>query len=116
MTILFQQDLANIEAGLYPLPADHDGSLLTLLYRSRRFFEDLPEIHRRRVALAAKGNGPAQRAVIEAVQAIEQEIEAQAVARQRDQAKDPALSDLEFARRIAFVLAKGRRTTERSGR
>jgi hypothetical protein len=48
MAILLQQDLANIEAGLYPLPADHDGSLLTLLYRSRRFFEDLPEIHRRR--------------------------------------------------------------------
>ena len=37
MAILFQQDLANIEAGLYPLPADHDGSLLTLLDRSRFF-------------------------------------------------------------------------------
>ncbi len=48
IAILFQQDLANIEAGLYPLPADHDGSLLTLLDRSRLFFEDLPEIHRRR--------------------------------------------------------------------
>jgi ubiquinone/menaquinone biosynthesis C-methylase UbiE len=48
MAILLQQDLANIEAGLYPLPADHDGSLLTLLYRSRLFFDDLPAIHRRR--------------------------------------------------------------------
>jgi len=48
MAILFRQDLANVEAGLYPLPADHDGSLLTLLYRSRIFFADLPEIHRRR--------------------------------------------------------------------
>jgi ubiquinone/menaquinone biosynthesis C-methylase UbiE len=48
MAILLQQDLTNIEAGLYPLPADHDGSLLTLLHRSRLFFEDLPEIHRRR--------------------------------------------------------------------
>ena len=48
MAILFQQDLANIEAALYPLPADHDGSLLTLLDRSRLFFADLPEIHRRR--------------------------------------------------------------------
>src|ERR1700685_3070515 len=47
MAILLQQDLANIEAGLYPLPADHDGSLLTLLHRLRLFFEDLPEIHRR---------------------------------------------------------------------
>ena len=48
MAILFQQDLANIEAGLYPLPVDHDGSLLTLLDRSLLFFDDLPEIHRRR--------------------------------------------------------------------
>src|SRR6266568_7655830 len=48
MAILLQQDLANIEAGLYPLPADHDGSLLTLLHRSRLFFEDLPQIDRRR--------------------------------------------------------------------
>jgi ubiquinone/menaquinone biosynthesis C-methylase UbiE len=48
MAMLFQRDLANVEAGIYPLPADHDGSLLTLLHRSRLFFEDLPEIHRRR--------------------------------------------------------------------
>jgi ubiquinone/menaquinone biosynthesis C-methylase UbiE len=48
MAKLFMQDLANVEAGIYPLPADHDGSLLTLLHRSRLFFEDLPEIHRRR--------------------------------------------------------------------
>src|SRR5580692_11301159 len=50
--ILLQQDLANIEAGLYPLPADHDGSLLTLFHRSRLFFDDLPEIHRRRESRA----------------------------------------------------------------
>jgi hypothetical protein len=37
MAILLQQDLANVEAGLYPLPADHDGSLLTLLI-ARGFF------------------------------------------------------------------------------
>jgi ubiquinone/menaquinone biosynthesis C-methylase UbiE len=48
MARLLRQDLANVEAGIYPLPADHDGSLLTLLHRSRLFFEDLPEIHRRR--------------------------------------------------------------------
>jgi ubiquinone/menaquinone biosynthesis C-methylase UbiE len=48
MATLFLQDLANVEAGLYPLPADRDGSLLTLLDRSRLFFEDLPAIHRRR--------------------------------------------------------------------
>jgi ubiquinone/menaquinone biosynthesis C-methylase UbiE len=48
MATLLRQDLANVEAGLYPLPADHDGSLLTLLHRSRLFFEDLPEIYERR--------------------------------------------------------------------
>src|SRR6516165_8752216 len=48
MARLFLQDLANIEAGIYPLPFDHDGSLLTLIHRSRLFFADLPEIHRRR--------------------------------------------------------------------
>src|SRR5271170_1215822 len=48
MAVLLQQDLANIEARIYPLPADHDGSLLTLLHRSRLFFDDLPAIHRRR--------------------------------------------------------------------
>ncbi len=52
MAILLQQDLANVEAGLYPLPSDHDGSLLTLLNRSRLFFNDLPEIHRRRESSA----------------------------------------------------------------
>src|SRR5258707_2559476 len=48
MAPLFLKALANVEAGIYPLPADHDGSLLTLLHRSRMFFEDLPRIHRRR--------------------------------------------------------------------
>ena len=48
MAALFLQDLANVEAGFYPLPVDHDGSLPTLLHRSRLFFEDLPAIHRRR--------------------------------------------------------------------
>src|SRR5271157_4964074 len=43
MAILFQQDLANVEAGIYPLPADHDGSWSTLLNRSRLFFEDRSE-------------------------------------------------------------------------
>jgi ubiquinone/menaquinone biosynthesis C-methylase UbiE len=48
MAVLFRQDLANVEAGIYPLPADHDGTLPVLLARSRLFFEDLPDIHRRR--------------------------------------------------------------------
>ncbi len=48
MAALLQRDLANVEAGIYPLPADHDGSLATLLSRSRLFFEDLPDARRRR--------------------------------------------------------------------
>ena len=48
MAALFQRDLANVEAGIYPLPADHDGSWPRLIERSRLFFEDLPEVHRRR--------------------------------------------------------------------
>jgi ubiquinone/menaquinone biosynthesis C-methylase UbiE len=48
MARLFMQDLANVEAGIYPLPADQDGSLFASLRRSWLFFRDLPEIHRRR--------------------------------------------------------------------
>jgi ubiquinone/menaquinone biosynthesis C-methylase UbiE len=48
MAALLQRDLANVEAGIYPLPADHDGPLPVLIERSRLFFADLPEIHRRR--------------------------------------------------------------------
>ena len=48
MAALFLQDLANVEAGIYPMPVDHDGSPATLLHRSRLFFEDLPVIHKRR--------------------------------------------------------------------
>src|SRR5262249_24766641 len=48
MAVLFRQDLANVEAGIYPLPADHDGTLPVVLNRSRLFFADLPDVHRRR--------------------------------------------------------------------
>jgi hypothetical protein len=58
----------------------------------------------RQVALAAKGNGPAQRAVIEAVQTIEREIAAQINATAH--AKGSEMSGIEVARRIAFLLAK----------
>ena len=45
---LLQQDLANVEAGIYPLPYDRDGSLPMRLYRSRLFFDDLAVVHERR--------------------------------------------------------------------
>jgi ubiquinone/menaquinone biosynthesis C-methylase UbiE len=48
MAALFQQDFANVEAGVYPLPEDHDGSLLKRLKRSWLLLEDLPDVHRRR--------------------------------------------------------------------
>jgi ubiquinone/menaquinone biosynthesis C-methylase UbiE len=48
MAALFQRDLENVEAGIYPLPDDHDGSWSTLLQRSRLFFADLPAVRRRR--------------------------------------------------------------------
>jgi ubiquinone/menaquinone biosynthesis C-methylase UbiE len=48
MLDLFAQDLANVEAGIYPLPADHDGSLFARLERSLLFFADLPAIEERR--------------------------------------------------------------------
>jgi ubiquinone/menaquinone biosynthesis C-methylase UbiE len=48
MAALLRRDLANVEAGIYPLPLDHDGPLPRLIERSRLFFEDLPVVHRRR--------------------------------------------------------------------
>jgi ubiquinone/menaquinone biosynthesis C-methylase UbiE len=48
MAALLEQDLGNVEAGIYPLPVDHDGSLVTLLDRSRLFFRDLPDVEERR--------------------------------------------------------------------
>ena len=54
MAELFRRDLANVEAGLYPMPVDRDGSWPTVLERSRLFFADLPAIHRRRESGAVR--------------------------------------------------------------
>ena len=65
-------------------------------------------IMRRQVALAAKGNGPAQRAVIAMVQAIEQEAAAQAAVEAAEALRasaKPQMSLSEAARRVAFLLA-----------
>ncbi len=69
---------------------------------------------RSQVALAAKGNGPAQRALIETIQAIEKERAVQMVDNDHARAKTPPMSDLEIARRLAFVLelhARGMQVT-----
>ena len=68
---------------------------------------------RQQVTVAAKGNGPAQRAIIETIRSIEQELAAQAAAEAKEKANERPLSDLELARRIAFALELGRRELER---
>jgi hypothetical protein len=73
----------------------------------------LQAILRGQIALAAKGNGPAQRAVIDVVQAIERQDAAQAAAETKAKANERPMSDLEAARRIAFLLEKGRRELEK---
>lgn len=45
---LFRRDLANIEAGLYPMPAGEFGSPLAFADLSRRFLADVPAVARRR--------------------------------------------------------------------
>ncbi len=45
---LLQRDLANAEAGAYPVPENEDGGLAGILARSREFFRDVPEVVRRR--------------------------------------------------------------------
>src|SRR5260370_15301294 len=48
MGVLSGQAPPNVGAGIYPWPADHDGTLPVVLGRSRLFFADLPDVHRRR--------------------------------------------------------------------
>lgn len=45
---LMAKDLANVEAGLYPMPHDEDGGLVEIFSRSRRFFADAPKVQMRR--------------------------------------------------------------------
>ena len=60
------------------------------------------------VTHAAKGNGPAQRACIEMVRAIEQQRVARAEAKAEEEAAAmPPVSKYEIARRIAFLLMGG---------
>ncbi len=67
-------------------------------------------ILRSQIALAAKGNGPAQRTLVATIKMIEQEMEA--AAKTDIQAERHHLSDLDAARRIAFLLHKGQRELE----
>ncbi|MGI9484212.1 MAG: class I SAM-dependent methyltransferase [Hyphomicrobiales bacterium] len=46
----FRDDLANAEAGYYPLPNDRDGPFPELIRRSRKYFADLPVAAERKQA------------------------------------------------------------------
>jgi len=59
-------------------------------------------VMRSQVALAVKGNGPAQRAMIAAIHALEQELATEAAAQEK--AAQRPISNLEAARRVAFML------------
>jgi hypothetical protein len=66
------------------------------------------------VTLAAKGNGPAQRACIEIVQAIERDRAAQAKAKAEAEAAIMSpMSTYEMARRVAFLLVTGAQEGEK---
>ena len=61
-------------------------------------------VMRSQVALAVKGNGPAQRALIAAIHALEQQLAIEAAAKEKAEAERRPINYLDSARRIAFVL------------
>ena len=63
-------------------------------------------VMRSQVALAVKGNGPAQRALIAAIHAMEQELAAEAAAWEKEEAERPPINYTDGARRIAFILSR----------
>jgi hypothetical protein len=73
----------------------------------------LQAIFRSLLALAAKGNGPAQRAFIKTVQDTNHAVAAKRAAEINDEPEHPEMSELELARRIAFTLERGARANER---
>jgi hypothetical protein len=61
-------------------------------------------VMRSQVALAVKGNGPAQRAMIAAIHAMEQELAAETAAREKEEAERPPINYTDAARRISLLL------------
>jgi hypothetical protein len=61
-------------------------------------------VMRSQFALAVKGNGPAQRAMIAAIHAMEQELAAEAAAEEQAEAELRPMTNLEAGRRIASML------------
>jgi hypothetical protein len=81
------------------LKIEDDGAVTTM--------PAMQAIMRSQVALAAKGNGPAQRAVIKVVQEIERELAAIAAHRAEEERRKKPMSDTETVRRIAWLLDLG---------
>jgi Family of unknown function (DUF5681) len=84
----------------------------TLRVREGDRIEQIPAIRaivRAMITHAARGNGPAQRALIEFLRLSEQELAAEAAAEAKDQAAERPMSDIEAARRVAFLLDKAAR-------
>jgi hypothetical protein len=67
---------------------------------------------RAQIALAAKGNGPAQRALIAAIEAFEQDAATEAAIKTASIEPEPK-SELEVARRIAFTIERAGRELAR---
>jgi hypothetical protein len=61
-------------------------------------------VMRSQFALAVKGNGPAQRAMIAAIHAMEQELSAEAAAREKEAAEHGPIDYIDGARRISLLL------------
>jgi hypothetical protein len=64
----------------------------------------LQAVLRQQMALALKGKGPAGRAMVQLVNEIEKELAALTAAEIKRMEEERPMSDLEVARRIAFVL------------
>jgi uncharacterized protein DUF5681 len=65
-------------------------------------------VMRQQLRLAAKGNAPAQRAVIAMVQAIEQEAAMQAATTATENTQNSGITDRDRARALAVFIAKTR--------
>src|SRR5712671_109964 len=62
---------------------------------------------RNQLALAVKGNGPAQRAMLAAIDAMEKELTAEAAAEEQAEAERGPINYIDGARRIAFLFRQG---------
>jgi hypothetical protein len=79
----------------------------TVRVRDGDCIEQIPAIRailRSMITHAAKGNAAAQRAFIEFLRIFEQELACEAAAEAKEQAAKRPMSNVEMARRIAFVL------------